>query len=85
MAHKDNSGINFLNISSAWAIFPQNITLLRFQNLVPPNQKFIQIAWSYNQLQKYLRHCTPVAYNFCLNWLAYNLVFVILSYSYQSC
>ena len=62
MDHKDNGGINFLNISSAWAIFPQNITLLHFQNLVPPNQKFIQIAWSYNQFQKYLRYCTPVAY-----------------------
>ena len=60
MDHKDNGGINCLNISSAWAIFPQNIILLRFQNLVPPNQKFIQIAWSYNQLQKYLRHFTPV-------------------------
>ena len=60
MDRKDNGGINFLNISSAWAIFPQNIILLRFQNLVPPNQKFIQIAWSYNQLQKYLRHFTPV-------------------------
>ena len=60
MDHKDNGGINFLNISSAWAIFPQNIILLCFQNLVPPNQKFIQIAWSYNQLQKYLRHFTPV-------------------------
>ena len=62
MDHKDNGGINFFNISSAWAIFPQNITLLHFQNLVPPNQKFIQIAWSYNQFQKYLRYCTPVAY-----------------------
>ena len=60
MDRKDNGGINFLNISSAWAIFPQNIILLRFQNLVPPNQKFIQIACSYNQLQKYLRHFTPV-------------------------
>ena len=59
--HKDNGGINnFLNISSGWAIFTQIIVMLRFQNLVPLNQKFIQIAWSYNQLQKYLRHCTPV-------------------------
>ena len=44
----------------------------RFTVLIPSNQKLIQIAWSFNKLQKYFRHRT-----FWLNWLAYNLVFLI--------